>query len=189
MFVRKSTKDTPIVLHQVVVEKHGSHNQSSHGKKGGGGSGGGGTNPGAGSRLSGLMDAARTAGAASDKARTTTANVLVDDMTEAENQLDNIRGDNLSNAETVQVDRAITRIAGAKKNFQEAKTLKGKEQTDKMQTGVGNVFSAADQLSKIDDDEVEGVLNNILDDVRATFGDSDSAFEDLGLDVDDLFGP
>jgi hypothetical protein len=42
MFVRKSTKDTPIVLHQVVVQKHGSHNQSSHGKKGGGGSGGGG---------------------------------------------------------------------------------------------------------------------------------------------------
>ena len=43
MFVRKSMKDTPLLLHQEVVEKHGSHNQSSHGKgsKGGGGGGGG----------------------------------------------------------------------------------------------------------------------------------------------------
>jgi hypothetical protein len=42
MFVRKSMKDTPLLLHQEVVEKHGSHNQSSHGKgsKGGGGGGG-----------------------------------------------------------------------------------------------------------------------------------------------------
>jgi hypothetical protein len=177
MFVRKSTKDSTPILHRLVVEKHGSHNQSSHGRKGGGGGGGGGS------------ASPEASSEASDKARTTTAKVLVDDMTEAENQLDNMRGDRLSNAETALVDRAITRIGSAKEKFQEAQSLKGKEQTDKMQTGVGNVFSAANQLLMVDDDEVEDIVNNILDDVRATFGDSDSTFTELGLDVDDLFGP
>lgn len=41
MFVRKSSKDSTPVLHRLVVEKHGSHNQSSHGKGGGKGGGGG----------------------------------------------------------------------------------------------------------------------------------------------------
>jgi len=43
MFVRKSSKDSTPLLHRLVVEKHGSHNQSSHGKKGGGGDGGSGS--------------------------------------------------------------------------------------------------------------------------------------------------
>lgn len=178
MFVRKSSKDSTPLLHRFVVVKHGSHNQSSHGRKGGGGGGGGG-----GSASSPVNSPE------ADKARSIRASLLEDDMTEAENQLDDAEGENLSNAETVQIDRAIDRIAEAKKNFGEAKTLKGKEQIDKMQTGVGNVFSAANQLSTVDDNEIEDILSTMLDDVRATFVDSDNTFTELGLDVDDLFGP
>jgi hypothetical protein len=46
MFVRKLTDNSTPILHRLVVEKHGSHNQSSHGK---GGKGGGGSAEGAGS--------------------------------------------------------------------------------------------------------------------------------------------
>lgn len=42
MFIQKPTKESTLVLHRLVVEKHGSHNQSSHGGKGGGAGGGGG---------------------------------------------------------------------------------------------------------------------------------------------------
>ena len=41
MFVRKSTDNSTPILHRLVVEKHGSHNQKSHGKGGGKGGGGG----------------------------------------------------------------------------------------------------------------------------------------------------
>lgn len=63
-----SLKGSVATVVKDAVLKHGTHNQSSHGKggKGGrGGGGGGGTNPGAGSRLRGLMDRARQQGAPS----------------------------------------------------------------------------------------------------------------------------
>jgi hypothetical protein len=179
MFVRKSSKDSTPLLHRLVVEKHGSHNQSSHGKKGGGGDGGGGSG----------SPSPIASSEASDKARTTTAKVLVDDMSAAEDAIDGVADRMSSNRDNVTLDRAMNHFTGAKKDFSDAQKLKGTAQTAKIQTGVGKVFAGTDQLSIIDYKRTDDILAGILDDVQATFGDADSAFRDLGVDVDDLFGP
>jgi hypothetical protein len=113
----------------------------------------------------------------------------VDDMSAAEDSLDRVADRLSSNRDKVTLDRAMNHFTGAKKDFSDAQKLKGTAQTEKIQTGVGKVLAGTDQLAIIDDKRTDDIAAGILDDVQATFGDPDSAFRDLGVDVDDLFGP
>jgi len=163
-----------------AVNKHGSHDQSSHGRRGGGkGGSGGGTK---------VSPPSKTQSPQADKDRSGTSKVLVDDMTEAEDSLNDLSGRLIGRGDELQVDRAIRNFTNAKKDFNDAIKLKGKEQTKKMQTGVGNVFAGMNQLSLVDDKRAENIAQSISDELQSTFGSADSAFQSLGVDVDDIFG-
>jgi hypothetical protein len=192
-------------LEQEVL-KHGSHNQSSHGRRG----------RGSGKDIQDLspsdqkeyirrMSSAKNYEEAreiiadfkpklpgqspqADKDRSGTSKVLVDDMTQAEESLNDLSGRLISRGDELQVNRAIRNFTNAKKDFNDAIKLKGKEQTKKMQAGVGNVFAGMNQLSLVDDKRAENIAQSISDELQSTFGSADSAFQSLGVDVDDIFG-
>lgn len=162
-----------------AVAKHGSHNQSSHGRKGGGKGGGGGA----------ASSSPSSTSPQADKDRSGTSRVLTEDMDEAQQALDDLSMRTENKQDALQVDRASKHIAGAKQDFSDARNLTGKKQTAKMQSGVDKVVAAANQLSISDDKRIEDVTAGIISAVQETFGDADSAFRDLGVDVDDFFGP
>jgi hypothetical protein len=163
MFVRKSMKDTPIVLHQVVVQKHGSHNQSSHGKKGGGGSGGG-----------GVGDSGRTrprenpfTGEPSDNPNSVnpfTGKTRAQDIDDAKEDLDN----NITGAKKV-LDNAknatqANNARGAVKGFTEVKAALGdKKKMDRVRLKRNSLAAQvkSGSMSALDNDYAEntGYIN------------------------------
>ena len=191
---------------QEEVLKHGSHNQSSHGRRGrGSGKDIQDLSPSDQKTFADRMSSAKTSdeqrkiieeykpklpgqSPQADKDRSGTSKVLVDDMTEAEESLNDLSGRLIGRGDELQVDRAIKNFTNAKKDFNDAVKLKGKEQTKKMQTGVGNVFAGMNQLSLVDDKRAGDILQSISDNLESTLGSADSAFQSLGIDVDDLFG-
>ena len=170
-----SLKGSVATVVKDAVLKHGSHNQSSHGKKGGGGSGGGG---GSTSSTANSPEA--------DAARTKTAKSLERDMTEAISSLDDASSRESTPVNANQIARSIGHFRDAKADFKAAKGLKGKAQTEKIQSGVDKAAAGLSQLSITEGSVFDDIGQNILDEVTATFGDSKTAMDELGIDLDNL---
>lgn len=172
MFVRKSSKDSNLLLHRLVVEKHGSHNQSSHGRKGGGGGGGGGS----------------ASSPEADKARSDTSKDLYNDMVKAEEDISDLEMRLDTNPQMDAAKTARQKVESAIPDFFEAQKLKGEAQTKKLQSGVNKIVSAQNALIKTNDSRADNILSRMTASVQSSLGEgSKSVFDALGVDADAIF--
>lgn len=161
MFVQKPTKESTLVLHRLVVEKHGSHNQSSHGGKGGGKGGGGG----------GGSSSAPSGDSKENKQAVGNAVKGYEDAKETfEYEVNNLRGETPSDSRTIASARKD--IDSAMTDFKQAKSLTGEKQKSKLQSASNKFDNGLTKIDKISvrNDVVQRVMDSIPSDDMQNLG-------------------
>ena len=167
-----------------MITKHlpGKHDQKTHGRKGGkGGSGGGGS----------TNSQSQQYSESSDKARQVISERLESAVSETEDEIDSLSSKALG-YQDMKAYRSFERLknqtAKARQDFKDAAKLKGKKQQAKMQSGLDKLDGVMGNISNSDYD-ADDVAQGLYESLTEIFQDPDKTFENLGLDVDNIFGP
>lgn len=147
MFLAKKENSVNVLVNGTIVAKHGSHDQKTHGRKGGKGT----VNP--------------STGETREKIANEVSNTMHHATNDFMDEIENLEDRAETNRERRTLRSARASLESARTDFMGAKKLKGKAQTEKIQSGLNKYEGAMERISGLDiyRMDVEQTIQNAYD--------------------------